>query len=403
MLQGRDILIISSIDWNFLWQGHQEIATRLARAGNRVVYVENLGVRSPKLREIGRVLRRARSFLKRSGLPDTEEEIRIISPIVLPPFLGRLSQTVNRWLLKHEVIRTIESIKFREVIVWTFLPTDTGLILLELLRHRTASTIYYLIADFKELANRTEPLLISETRLLKSCDIVFAQEESLASRARTRNRNVHIFPFGVSLEAFPAGVPVAEELNHIRGEQPIIGYIGGLHKHLDLDLLSTCCALKPEWTWIFVGATQTDVAALKSLPNVKLVGQRPHHELAGWLSGMDVAIVPYKRTAYTDSVVPTKINEYLAAGKPVVTTDLPSIASMAKEGSVTSVQASPEDFISAIQMHLSQSPDESDLLLRREAAGRSDWEVRLEEMSNLILNSETIRRTRSLKGEGQET
>ena len=89
MLTGRDIILISSIDWDFNWQGHQEIANRLARAGNRVLYVENMGVRSPGLHDVGRVARRFSHWAGSvfdGGVRQVSPGLYVCSPLILPPF-----------------------------------------------------------------------------------------------------------------------------------------------------------------------------------------------------------------------------------------------------------------------------------------------------------------------------
>ena len=89
MITGRDIVIISSIDWSFLWQVHQEIALRFARAGNRVFYIENTGVRAPRFSDARRIVSRLRNWSKslrseRAG--QVADNVSVISPLMLPPF-----------------------------------------------------------------------------------------------------------------------------------------------------------------------------------------------------------------------------------------------------------------------------------------------------------------------------
>ena len=89
MLSGRDIILISSIDWEFNWQGHQEIATRLADAGNRVLYIENMGVRTPGLHDARRVARRFFHWagsLPDGGVRQVSPRLYVCSPLILPPF-----------------------------------------------------------------------------------------------------------------------------------------------------------------------------------------------------------------------------------------------------------------------------------------------------------------------------
>ncbi|MCB1024047.1 MAG: hypothetical protein KDB79_06650, partial [Acidobacteria bacterium] len=99
MISGKNIIIISSIDWDFNWQGPQEIASRLARSGNRVLFIENTGVRTPVLKDISRVKSR---FVKwqqgkaKEGITEVQENLFICSPIVMPPFGSSLSRNLNR-------------------------------------------------------------------------------------------------------------------------------------------------------------------------------------------------------------------------------------------------------------------------------------------------------------------
>src|SRR2546423_15666298 len=128
MLSGRDIILISSIEWDFNWQGHQEIASRLARAGNRVLYVENMGVRSPGLRDARRVAQRffhwAGSLLD-GGVRQVSPDLYVRSPLSLPPFGSRIRHELNRRLLLPLPLRAVRSPRFVPEIIWTSLATDT--------------------------------------------------------------------------------------------------------------------------------------------------------------------------------------------------------------------------------------------------------------------------------------
>ena len=78
-------------------------------------------------------------------------------------------------------------------------------------------------------------------------------------------------------------------------------------------------------SFVLVGPEQSDVSLLKTCPNIHLLGQRPHDEVPAYVNAFDVALIPYRLAEYTANVYPTKLNEYLVMGKPVVATDLPEI------------------------------------------------------------------------------
>ena len=119
MIQGRDIVFIASIEWDFLWQGHQEIASRLAEAGNRVLYIENTGVRSPGLKDAGRVVHRLQAWarsLRSKGVRQVAPNLYVCAPLVLPPFGAHWQRQVNRRLLLPRVRRVVRQLGLRDVI-----------------------------------------------------------------------------------------------------------------------------------------------------------------------------------------------------------------------------------------------------------------------------------------------
>src|SRR5450432_3211107 len=99
MITGKDIIYISTIEWTFLWQSHQEIATRLAAAGNRVLYIENMGMRAPRLSDAGRVVARLKRWAvnrNRNERDTMPPNIHVCSPLVLPPFGSEWRRALNR-------------------------------------------------------------------------------------------------------------------------------------------------------------------------------------------------------------------------------------------------------------------------------------------------------------------
>src|SRR5215213_5975897 len=123
MISGRDIVLISSVEWGFLWQIPQEVSLRLARAGNRVLYVENTGVRSPSLQDAGRVAQRLRHWagsLRSRGVRPVATDVSVVSPLILPPFGPRHRRFLNRHLLRLQVVRAARELGMRDPVIWTF-------------------------------------------------------------------------------------------------------------------------------------------------------------------------------------------------------------------------------------------------------------------------------------------
>jgi glycosyltransferase involved in cell wall biosynthesis len=212
---------------------------------------------------------------------------------------------------------------------------------------------------------------------------------------------VHVFPYGVNLKAFPlqdtgevqppgpeqeSFAWAAQTHTNGRNGHRVIGYVGGLHRHVGVDMLTEMARARPDWSWVFVGAPEVPLKELAELPNVYMLGQRPHQDLARYILSFHVCIVPYRRSAYTETVVPSKINEYLAMGKPVVSTDLPPVCEFNDKHQVLiTAEERPESFLQAIEHALSLDVDAAVVARRRAVARQGDWAARLEAMSEIIL------------------
>jgi glycosyltransferase involved in cell wall biosynthesis len=294
------------------------------------------------------------------------------------------------------VRRAARRLGMRDPLIWTYLPTDTAFDLIQLLRTPRSLVVYYCTADFEQLTPRRDELRESERQVIQASDVIFAQEAELAARAARWNRNVHVFPGGVNLDAFPLsdhanGNGSAEVTEDASGlgllqalPRPVIGYIGGLHRHVDYGMLSEMARACPHWSWVFVGAIQTSVAGLAGLPNVYLLGQQQHDSLVRYIRQFDVCIVPYINSHFTATVVPTKINEYLAAGKPVVSTELPAVREFNAQHDVLQTSAEPKEFLRAIERALQSGTDEAAIARGRAVAELGNWDSRLEAMSQFI-------------------
>lgn len=411
MLHGKDIILLSSIEWDFLWQHPQEIAVRLAEAGNRVLYVENTGVRSPGLKDAKRVANRLKLWsgsVFRRGVREVRPNLYVTYPLVLPPFGPLWRRQINRRLLLPVVRRAARKLGMRDPIVWTHLPTDTALELIRLLRSPKSTVLYYCIADFAQLTPHKAQLQSAEKQIVEQSDLVFANSGHLAAHCKQWRDDVHVFPPGVNLDAFAAnekdaneqGQPEVEQgwqayehlLRSRMSSEPIIGYVGALNRHVNYKLLLAMARARPLWHWVFVGPLQTDVRDLSRLSNVMLLGQQPHRSLVNYIRFFDVCIVAYLDNAETVTMVPVKINEFLAAGKPVVSTGLPAVNEFNEQHGVLRIAAAkPESFLYAIEQALTETNGEAVIAKRRRVATLGDWSRRLEAMSQLVEAEESRR------------
>ncbi|OGX48160.1 MAG: hypothetical protein A3G88_04015 [Omnitrophica WOR_2 bacterium RIFCSPLOWO2_12_FULL_63_16] len=400
MLNGQDILCLSSIDWDFIWQGHQQIMSALAREGNRVLFVENTGVRSPGLRDVGRVWHRLTNWWRSlKGFREVQPQLFVYSPILLPFPYSRLARRVNRQLLLRALQRWMRATGFRKPLLWTFLPTPIVHDLIQALEPEL--TVYYCIDDLASSSPQARKIAGSEAELFRKADLVFVTSEKLRQRAARFTARVHLFPFGVDFEQFErvrqGTDEIPKELRQL--SRPIVGYVGGLHQWVDQDLLVRTAECLPEANFVFVGPVQTDVSRLARRSNIHLLHGRPHDRIPHYMKGFDVSIISYRLSEYTAHVYPTKLNEYLAMGLPVVATDLLEIKRFnAEYGDIVAVARTAEEFAAAIRAAL--PPASSDAVRRRiTVASQNSWRARIEQMSALIDEQLAPRRAASVSWE----
>jgi glycosyltransferase involved in cell wall biosynthesis len=396
MLRDRNIICISGIEWDFNWQSSQEFCSRMAAAGNRVLFIENTGIRSPQLKDAGRVWKRLRDWseaLGTRGVRQVGRNLYVCSPLVLPPFGAK--RRINARVLLPRVVRAARRLGMTDALVLSYLPTDTALDLVKQLRTPRSVVVYYRIDNLAALTPRAEELRRSERAMIETSDLVLANSPELASLPLQMGSRVHVFPPSVNLEAFtPAGgAPEADGLGPEERESiervrrlahPMIGYVGAVSGHINGGLVAELVRRRPEWSWVFVGPRHAAPTEFDDLPNVHFLGQQPHRSLVNFIREFDVCLIPYQLSSYTATVFPTKLNEYLAVGKPVVSTNLPAVCDFNEQHGVLTISDElPDNFLRAVETAMGQT-DGTAAGRRRAAAAHGDWQKRLEEVSVLF-------------------
>lgn len=387
MLKNENIICISTIDWDFIWQGHQEIMGTLAREGNKVLYIENTGVRPPGLQDIPRLRKRIVNWFKSvKGIRKESDNLFIYSPLILPFPYSRIARFMNSRLMISAIRRLVRSAGLHNPIIWVFLPTGITLDIIDALNHKLV--VYYCIDNFSASSGPARKIAATEVELIKRSDLVFATARNLYDRCARFNKNVHLFPFGVNTGIYEKArsrkiVPPADIASI---SKPIAGYVGGVHKWVDFGLVKELAVSRPELSFVFVGPLQRGTDELKRLPNVHFLGQKRYEELPDYIDSFDLCMIPYLVTDYTKNVYPTKINEYLSMGKPVVSTAIPEVAAFnERNGGIIEVAGSPGEYLAAIDRTLSARSD-STLPEKRiaVAAREGSWMTKISQMCDLI-------------------
>lgn len=395
-LHGEHVVCVSSIDWASTWQTHQELMSRLAEQGNHILFVENTGVRSPRLRDLPRLRQRLRNrFTHSRGFRVEQQGVVVYSPLAVPLPHSPAAHLANRALVVRPIRHWLRKAGWPRPIVWTFLPT---VLARDLIRGVDAMlTVYCCVDDLPASSSGARKLVASETEILRSSDLVFVTAVGLHRRAVRVREDVHLFPAGVDYPLFER-VRLAEHAcpSDLRDmPSPRAGFVGSVNSRIDQELLCEVARQLPTVSFVLVGPVESDVSALSACPNVRLLGPRPHGELPRYMKAFDAGIIPYRLTPFTAQIYPAKLNEYLAMGLPVVSTELPEIHRFnANHGALVLTAGHALGFVEALG---SAFADRSPLRAanRQSVAAANDWSIRLDGMSALISRALAWRRSRN--------
>jgi glycosyltransferase involved in cell wall biosynthesis len=382
-LTEQNILCLANHDWDYLWQRHQELMWRLAQDGNRVLYVDTLGIRSPGIREWHRIFERAKKWGAQlvKGIRQPAPNVYGFSPVLLPFLNSPWALRINSFWLRSSIHRTLNHLGFKEPIIWVYLPTPTVANIVNGLQRKL---LVYDCVDNQPYSPRgtVAGLQSSEQWLATQADLVFTTSSSLYDQIRSRNSNVYLVPAGVNLDRFSrsfdgSNLPPAD-LAHI--PRPRICYFGQIDDRLDQDLIAEVARCALTGALVLLGAIRTDISHLLQMDNVYWLKSKPHSELSSYLDAMDVLILPYRINDYTQAIYPAKLHECLAVGKPVVTTDLPEIRPFHE---VVYIGREKEDFLQCIAKALAED-DPVLLSKRRKVAEANSWQSRYEEIAQKL-------------------
>jgi UDP-galactopyranose mutase len=232
-----------------------------------------------------------------------------------------------------------------------------------------------------------------ERRLISQVDIVFAGGPTLYRARRGQHPAVHCFPSGVDGAHFaPDGVASAPPA-HLRSRpRPILGYYGVIDERLDLGLLAQVADARPDWTIALVGpVAKIDEGTIPERANIVRVGQQAYRDLPTVLGAFDVAMMPFARNEATCSISPTKTLEYLAGGKPVVSTPIADVLDL--YGDVVAIAETADEFVAAAEAALRRTADEEQRQRVRTArlVAENDWDAIVARMMDVMDSARTAK------------
>jgi len=383
-----DYIIISDVDWTTHGQIHQQLATSLAEHGHRALFVENIEMRFSRFKDIWRIVDRVRNgFSSVFGFREIRPNLCLYSPVVLPFSYSLLALKINSFLIYSPLKRWLSAVRYARPIIISFLPTPLIQRIVE--RIEPELTVYYCVDDMVQAKGSVERFMSWDNAFFSQADIVLASSEAIADRARKHSSHVYVFPEGVGIHKFNPDSELSRQFPEgvVSLPRPIIGYIGDISTVLDKELIVSLAKAFPDATVLLVGPKNTDMSFIAGAANIVWLDRRSHEMMPAYISCFDVALIPYVVNDYADSVYSCKLNEYLAMGVTVVSTNLREVQAFGEANpDAFFVGKDNADFIAYVRQVLSgpyaRSRNASE---RRTAIAREDtWEQRFAGIMGLI-------------------
>lgn len=387
--KGRRIICFSTADWDTaLPTNKHQLMRRLAAMGARVLFIETLGTRAPKLGQgvdLSRIGRRLwRGF---EGARQREKRLWTLSPLVRPAWKTRNQIELNRAIFRSQFASASD--RFAGDIAWIYSPYAVHL--LDVVK--PGRVVYHMVDDLSAVPGAdSDAMNEAELLLFSRADLVFATEQSLYDRARRFARKAHYFPNVADYRHFSEPKPVSEgcaaRLERLRSlPRPRIVFSGNLAPHkVDFPLIEAMARARPDAQFALIGPrwegdTSESLDQLVRMENVTLTGHIPYEDLPAFLHEADLLIIPYVKNKATRAVFPLKFFEYLATGVPVASSPLPSL--LPYQG-VVDFAESEQEWIALLKNADLTNRSRDRAKHRRALARRHTWSRRLEEMRHAI-------------------
>ena len=363
-----DLLCFSHLRWHFVTQRPQHLLTRAAET-RRVFFWEepywdadDNGDGTPTLETMqeGPQLWVLRPHLPRAGNADEMQR-----------------DLLRRFMAEHHITAYIN---------WYYTPMALGFTD----RLTPAATVYDCMDELTGFLGAPPALAQREQDLFRQADVVFTGGMSLYEAKRKQHPNVHAFPSSIDVPHFAQAKAIAQDpADQALIPHPRAGFFGVLDERFDLELVREAAALRSNVHFVFIGpVVKIDPATLPQAANIHYLGSKSYAELPAYLAGWDVALLPFALNESTRLISPTKTPEYLAAGKPVVSTAIQDVISGYGNEGLVAIAHTPEEFAKAIDAALKPQPDSWCQAVAAKLAGGS-WDRTWAAMDKEIERSRT--------------
>jgi len=323
-----DIVCLSHLRWDFVYQRPQHLMSRSARE-RRVFFVEEpvFGTAAPRL-DISR--RDCGVVVATPHLPEglNEAEVAALEQSLL----------LDELFLEYNI---------SDYILWYYTPMA-----LAFTWHlEPLAIVYDCMDELSAFRFAARNLKQRETELLACADVVFTGGYSLYEAKCHLHPNIHPFPSSIDPEHFrEARNKIADPDDQAAISRPRLGFFGVIDERMDQELLAGIADARPDWQLVMIGpVVKIDPAELPRRPNIHYLGGKNYKDLPAYLSGWDIAMLPFARNESTRYISPTKTPEYLAAGVPTISTSIRDVAHPYGQQGMVKIADTPAEFVAAAE------------------------------------------------------
>jgi len=362
MMQNLDLVCFSHLRWNFVFQRPQHLLTRFAK-NNRVFYIEEP------------VFTDQQSFCQ-----VTSPEKNMI--IVVPHLTKHLNEKEKLTITKELLVKFFQEQAINNYIFWYYSP-----MFLSISEDFSPELIVFDCMDeLSAFKFAPAELIQNEALLLEKADLVFTGGHSLYEAKKHRHESIYPFPSSIDKEHFQqARTITVDHPDQDTIPHPRFGFYGVIDERMDIDLIGKVAELNPGWHFVMIGpVVKIDHDSLPKFPNIHYLGSKSYQELPSYLSGWDIALIPFALNESTRFISPTKTPEYLAAGKPVISSSIKDVVHPYGVNRLVHIADTPEDFIRAAEIELNTTDKSSWLSRVDEFLKEISWDNTWKEMMRHI-------------------
>ncbi|MDB5103105.1 MAG: PEP-CTERM/exosortase A-associated glycosyltransferase, family [Fibrobacteres bacterium] len=362
----RDLVCFSHLRWDFVFQRPQHLLTRFGEK-RRVFYVEE-PVRIQASEPFTQIFNRGKGVM-----------------VLVPHIPQGYSEAQTLQSQRDLVDAAMTRWNIRDFVAWYYTPMA-----LSFTSHlKPAVTVFDCMDELSAFAGAPPVMVEMERSLMARADLVFTGGISLYEAKKRRHPRVYPFPSSIDKSHFmKARGDFADPPDQRQIATPRIGYHGVIDERLNLDLLARCADLKPDWQWILIGPVcKIDPADLPRRRNIHYLGKKEYADLPRYLGKWQAAMMPFAHNASTRYISPTKTPEYLAAGRPVVSTSIKDVEDPYGRAGLVLIADFPADFIKQCEKAIVMDSDRKWQTKVDNFLSQISWDKTWSSMNDLVVSA----------------